>query len=306
MAEFMLEFSVIVLRVVKCNTCLWLCKSFLLLVFKMYVSLRVHTVDPPSSRRFPVLGSKFRYSGRTQAQTRQASSMIDRPAPRFTRSASKRLSRNLDGGIYKSLWYCKVPVLSCFLTCFAVAAGDETLQFLQQLSVLTRCEYDDWSIMLTSGKPQASPAFSGTGAVWIFACAFWQYTCLLLLANHFFFIFTTCSLSGSFVYLSAVRQTLTFLIWVSVSSLSFGRKYSKCHNSSFLSWNCSSSFLYFPEVWYWLQSGLAWALYFNSSTCSSALCWLSCQWHSLNESSSIHSYLFSLWRITVLSCLFYH
>ncbi|KAK7886655.1 hypothetical protein WMY93_026276 [Mugilogobius chulae] len=58
---------------------------------------RVSTVEPPSSRRFLVLGSKFRYSGRTQTQTRQASSMIDRPAPRFTRSASKRLSRNLDG-----------------------------------------------------------------------------------------------------------------------------------------------------------------------------------------------------------------
>ncbi|XP_072316529.1 uncharacterized protein [Eucyclogobius newberryi] len=58
---------------------------------------RVPTVEPPSSRRFLVLGSKFRYSGRTQTQTRQASSMIDRPAPRFTRSASKRLSRNLDG-----------------------------------------------------------------------------------------------------------------------------------------------------------------------------------------------------------------
>lgn len=70
--------------------------------FKIYLSLRVQTVDPPSTRRFPVLGSKFRYSGRTQAQTRQASSMIDRPAPRFTRSASKRLSRNLDGGMWKS------------------------------------------------------------------------------------------------------------------------------------------------------------------------------------------------------------
>uniref|UniRef100_A0A7N8YAS1 Protein 4.1 n=1 Tax=Mastacembelus armatus TaxID=205130 RepID=A0A7N8YAS1_9TELE len=60
---------------------------------------RVSTVEPPSSRRFLVLGSKFRYSGRTQAQTRQASSMIDRPAPRFARSASKRLSHNLDGGM---------------------------------------------------------------------------------------------------------------------------------------------------------------------------------------------------------------
>ncbi|XP_067093548.1 protein 4.1-like isoform X3 [Osmerus mordax] len=58
---------------------------------------RVSTVEPPSSRRFLGLGSKFRYSGRTQAQTRHASSMIDRPAPRFTRSASKRLSRTIDG-----------------------------------------------------------------------------------------------------------------------------------------------------------------------------------------------------------------
>uniref|UniRef100_A0AAQ5Z544 Protein 4.1 n=1 Tax=Amphiprion ocellaris TaxID=80972 RepID=A0AAQ5Z544_AMPOC len=49
-------------------------------------------------RKFLVLGSKFRYSGRTQAQTRQASSLIDRPAPLFQRSSSKRNSRSLDGG----------------------------------------------------------------------------------------------------------------------------------------------------------------------------------------------------------------
>ncbi|KAK9513643.1 hypothetical protein VZT92_027159 [Zoarces viviparus] len=100
---------------------------------------RVPTVEPPSSRRFLVLGSKFRYSGRTQAQTRQASSLIDRPAPRFTRSASKRLSHNLDG------------------------AGDETLQFLQQLSASTRCEVDDWSLMLSSDKPRSLPEFPATG-----------------------------------------------------------------------------------------------------------------------------------------------
>uniref|UniRef100_A0A673YA42 Protein 4.1 n=1 Tax=Salmo trutta TaxID=8032 RepID=A0A673YA42_SALTR len=50
-------------------------------------------------RKFLALGSKFRYSGRTQAQTRQASSMIDRPAPLFQRSASKRNSRSLDEGL---------------------------------------------------------------------------------------------------------------------------------------------------------------------------------------------------------------
>lgn len=47
------------------------------------------------------MGSKFRYSGRTQAQTRQASALIDRPAPYFERSSSKRytMSRSLDGGM---------------------------------------------------------------------------------------------------------------------------------------------------------------------------------------------------------------
>uniref|UniRef100_A0A8C9WYF4 Protein 4.1 n=1 Tax=Sander lucioperca TaxID=283035 RepID=A0A8C9WYF4_SANLU len=95
---------------------------------------RVPTVEPPSSRRFLVLGSKFRYSGRTQAQTRQASSMIDRPAPRFTRSASKRLSRNLDGGMcvnpFLESLYNRTRSISYSLTRFTLAAGDETLQFL--------------------------------------------------------------------------------------------------------------------------------------------------------------------------------
>ncbi|KAG7242992.1 hypothetical protein INR49_017233 [Caranx melampygus] len=35
------------------------------------------------------MGSKFRYSGRTQAQTRQASALIDRPAPHFERSPAR-------------------------------------------------------------------------------------------------------------------------------------------------------------------------------------------------------------------------
>ncbi|XP_059391496.1 band 4.1-like protein 3 isoform X13 [Carassius carassius] len=52
---------------------------------------------PP--KKFLTLGSKFRYSGRTQAQTRRASSQIVRPAPYFERSTSKRytMSRSLDG-----------------------------------------------------------------------------------------------------------------------------------------------------------------------------------------------------------------
>uniref|UniRef100_A0A3P9P1F3 Erythrocyte membrane protein band 4.1 like 3 n=1 Tax=Poecilia reticulata TaxID=8081 RepID=A0A3P9P1F3_POERE len=43
---------------------------------------------PP--KKFLSLGSKFRYSGRTQAQTRRASAQIARPAPLFERSSSKR------------------------------------------------------------------------------------------------------------------------------------------------------------------------------------------------------------------------
>ncbi|XP_034052471.1 band 4.1-like protein 1 [Gymnodraco acuticeps] len=59
---------------------------------------RLVSPEPPP-KGFLVMGSKFRYSGRTQAQTRQASALIDRPAPHFERSASKRylLSRSLDG-----------------------------------------------------------------------------------------------------------------------------------------------------------------------------------------------------------------
>ncbi|XP_036941711.1 band 4.1-like protein 2 isoform X4 [Acanthopagrus latus] len=58
---------------------------------------RLNAPEPPPKARFLTLGSKFRYSGRTQAQTRVASSLIDRPAPNFERTSSKRISRSLDG-----------------------------------------------------------------------------------------------------------------------------------------------------------------------------------------------------------------
>ncbi|KAL6104077.1 epb41l3 [Pungitius sinensis] len=57
-------------------------------------------VSPESQpKKFLSLGSKFRYSGRTQAQSRRASSMIIRPAPLVERSSSKRynMSLSLDG-----------------------------------------------------------------------------------------------------------------------------------------------------------------------------------------------------------------
>uniref|UniRef100_A0A8C6IM21 Erythrocyte membrane protein band 4.1 like 2 n=1 Tax=Mus spicilegus TaxID=10103 RepID=A0A8C6IM21_MUSSI len=58
---------------------------------------RLVSPEQPPKTKFLTLGSKFRYSGRTQAQTREASTLIDRPAPQFERASSKRVSRSLDG-----------------------------------------------------------------------------------------------------------------------------------------------------------------------------------------------------------------
>ncbi|XP_061838723.1 protein 4.1 isoform X4 [Nerophis lumbriciformis] len=76
-------------------------------------------------RKFLALGSKFRYSGRTQAQTKQASSLIDRPAPLFQRSSSKRNSRSMDGAMAstpdnKSSRPVSAPIMS------PVSPGDNT------------------------------------------------------------------------------------------------------------------------------------------------------------------------------------
>ncbi|EEC13942.1 protein 4.1G, putative [Ixodes scapularis] len=53
---------------------------------------RLMSPEPaPKPRLFlPRFGSKFRYSGRTQYQTRQASSRIDRPPPHFERTLSNK------------------------------------------------------------------------------------------------------------------------------------------------------------------------------------------------------------------------
>ncbi|XP_044143812.1 protein 4.1-like isoform X2 [Bufo gargarizans] len=58
---------------------------------------RLTSTETIPKNRLLSLGSKFRYSGRTQAQTRHASALIDRPAPQFERTASKRATRSLDG-----------------------------------------------------------------------------------------------------------------------------------------------------------------------------------------------------------------
>ncbi|XP_060916030.1 protein 4.1 isoform X11 [Labrus mixtus] len=95
-------------------------------------------------RKFLALGSKFRYSGRTQAQTRQASSLIDRPAPLFQRTSSKRNSRSLDGAMAstpdnKSTRPVSAPVMS------PVSPGEATPSPL--LSALRRSDHRDGSAL---------------------------------------------------------------------------------------------------------------------------------------------------------------
>uniref|UniRef100_A0A8C1XKZ7 Erythrocyte membrane protein band 4.1 like 2 n=1 Tax=Cyprinus carpio TaxID=7962 RepID=A0A8C1XKZ7_CYPCA len=80
---------------------------------------RLVSPEQPTKTKFLTLGSKFRYSGRTQAQTRQASSLIDRPAPYFQRTSSKRISRSLDGGItLHLLCLCHRDTRSCVRSLF--------------------------------------------------------------------------------------------------------------------------------------------------------------------------------------------
>ncbi|XP_063968383.1 protein 4.1-like isoform X6 [Lytechinus pictus] len=59
---------------------------------------RLVHAEPPKKRPIFWLGSKYRYSGRTQFQTRQASALIDRDSPTVERGKSERHTRSLDGG----------------------------------------------------------------------------------------------------------------------------------------------------------------------------------------------------------------
>ncbi|XP_066272738.1 protein 4.1-like isoform X24 [Branchiostoma lanceolatum] len=67
---------------------------------------RLVSPEPPPKSKILRLGSKFRYSGRTQHQTRQISALIDRPAPNFERTLSKRFSsKSMDAGLWTSPGY---------------------------------------------------------------------------------------------------------------------------------------------------------------------------------------------------------
>ncbi|XP_033106450.1 band 4.1-like protein 3 isoform X3 [Anneissia japonica] len=63
---------------------------------------RLVSPEAPPKKTVFNLGSKFRYSGKTQFQTRQASNSIDRQNPDFERLNSKRLTRSMDGAYGRS------------------------------------------------------------------------------------------------------------------------------------------------------------------------------------------------------------
>ncbi|NXJ17259.1 E41L2 protein, partial [Dicrurus megarhynchus] len=85
---------------------------------------RLVSPEQPPKAKFLTLGSKFRYSGRTQAQTRQASNLIDRPAPYFERTSSKRVSRSLDGA---PMGISEQSLLRDFSATAGQAAGDKII-----------------------------------------------------------------------------------------------------------------------------------------------------------------------------------
>ncbi|KAM6406929.1 band 4.1-like protein 2 isoform 1-T2 [Pluvialis apricaria] len=85
---------------------------------------RLVSPEQPPKAKFLTLGSKFRYSGRTQAQTRHASNLIDRPAPYFERTSSKRVSRSLDGA---PMGISDQSLLKDFPTAGGQAAGDKII-----------------------------------------------------------------------------------------------------------------------------------------------------------------------------------
>uniref|UniRef100_A0A8C9N843 Erythrocyte membrane protein band 4.1 like 2 n=1 Tax=Serinus canaria TaxID=9135 RepID=A0A8C9N843_SERCA len=96
---------------------------------------RLLSPEQPPKAKFLTLGSKFRYSGRTQAQTRQASNLIDRPAPYFERTSSKRVSRSLDGGMKLELFFqCCDYVMCCHsdLTNIRKCYSHETLDIVEE------------------------------------------------------------------------------------------------------------------------------------------------------------------------------
>ncbi|XP_061785921.1 band 4.1-like protein 2 isoform X10 [Nerophis lumbriciformis] len=108
---------------------------------------RLNAPEQPPKARFLTLGSKFRYSGRTQNQTRMASTLIDRPAPAFERTSSKRISRSLDGA----------PMISITDTSREAENGHEPHLELHSDSKTTEVEIEE-TVVVEEISKAAKPA----------------------------------------------------------------------------------------------------------------------------------------------------
>ncbi|KAI5629752.1 protein 4.1, partial [Silurus asotus] len=106
-------------------------------------------------RKLLALGSKFRYSGRTQAQTRQASSMINRPAPHFKRFAGKMASHSLDGAMVSTLNKAARPVSAPIMS--PISIGDPSPS-----SIVTSAIQVEHKDLVT---PTSPPSHSGENKV---------------------------------------------------------------------------------------------------------------------------------------------
>jgi len=58
---------------------------------------RLREPEPPHRNAFPLFGSKFRYSGRTQYQTRNAASTLGRQVPTIDRASKRRMPGSRSG-----------------------------------------------------------------------------------------------------------------------------------------------------------------------------------------------------------------
>uniref|UniRef100_A0A1A7WDJ1 Erythrocyte membrane protein band 4.1-like 3 n=1 Tax=Iconisemion striatum TaxID=60296 RepID=A0A1A7WDJ1_9TELE len=123
--------------------------------------------EPP--KKFLSLGSKFRYSGRTQIQSRRASAQISRPAPNFPRCISKRnmLSRSLDGDMGSELYGASKAIATSELIAIVMPERrmeersqepvEDVLMVEEEVQKIQQLEEVDEETKTTKTSQQSSP-----------------------------------------------------------------------------------------------------------------------------------------------------
>uniref|UniRef100_A0AAV2LB05 FERM domain-containing protein n=1 Tax=Knipowitschia caucasica TaxID=637954 RepID=A0AAV2LB05_KNICA len=110
-------------------------------------------------RRF-ALGSKFRYQGRTQVQSRRASAQIHRPGPHFPRCISRRsmLSRSLDGDMGRDLYAASRSIAGSDLIAAVTIEDPVTIVTMEQRAEIeTRKEAESESTGVEPDEERVAP-----------------------------------------------------------------------------------------------------------------------------------------------------